>query len=352
MPTAPEEAPNSTGLVELADTLEQAGRFHDAAQALERLPRQGRDPLVDVRIVRLRHLAFAELADTQPSDLVPSGTPVDHWPDSVGAPEIPAGDLTVEKLRSAVYHHGCLVVRGLLPADECAQLRSDIDLAFDAVDNRMPYAPVTPTEWYAPFPAEPPFEAPDPLGTAFLRSAGGVYASYAPRAFVDYRNALARAGLVDVVGQYLQGVPVLSVNKFVLRRINGGAEPAWHQDGLYLRVEGSAVNLWLSLSECGADTDVMGLDILPGRRAELAEVGTHGAADRRAVAPKVAERLAQESGRRIERPLFHEGDGILFDQFFIHRSDVRPLARDRYAIESWFFSAQGYPQHLIPVVAG
>jgi hypothetical protein len=65
----------------------------------------------------------------------------------------------------------------------------------------------------------------------------------------------------------------------------------------------------------------------------------------------VARRLADESGRPIQRPYFGVGDAILFDQFFVHRSDVRPLTRERYAIESWFFTADGYPDHLVPVVA-
>lgn len=352
MPIAPGEAPNSIDVLEQADALEQAGRFHDAAQALELLPRRDRDPVVDVRIVRLRHRAFSEGHDLA-NEPEGAGVPDDLWPTVTGAPEVSAGDVTLEKLRSAVYHHGCLIVRGLLPHDDCAQLRSDIDQAFTAFDERKPHQPIeAAAPWYAPLEVDPGFEAPDPLGTAFLREGGGVYAAYAPRAFIEYRNALTRAGLIDIVGAYLGTVPVLSVNKFVLRRISGGAQPSWHQDGCYLGVTTRAVNLWLSLSECGADTERMGMDIVPGPRHELAESGTFDAVDERAISQHIAERLARESGRPIERPLFREGDGILFDQFFIHRSDVRPLEQDRYAIESWFFSAEGFPRHLIPVVAG
>jgi hypothetical protein len=353
VPTAPREARNATEVLELATQLERNGHFREAAQVLERLPRDDRDPLVDVRIVQLRHLAFVELADEPPARARRDASLVDPFPGSVGAPEVHASELTAELLAAAVHHHGCIIVRGLLDADECAQLRSDIDHAFATFDDHGPHKPVEMTApWYARFSVEGGFELPDPLGTAFLRSAGGVYGPFAPRAFVEYRNALADAGLLDVVHEHLGAMPVLSVNKFVLRRISGGAEPAWHQDGGYLGVDTNAVNLWVALSDCGADTDKMGLDIIPGPRHELAEIGTHDAIDERAISQFVAEELASKSGRPIYRPFFGVGDGILFDQFFIHRSDPRPLEVERYAIESWFFTAADYPRHLIPVVAG
>jgi hypothetical protein len=351
--------PTSTGAarpsdaLQLADELEHQGRALDAARALETIDRDQRDPMVDVRIVHLRHQAFAEFTGAPPADPVPNSTPEDRFPGTIGAPAIDRDDLTIDVLVSALHHHGCLIVRGLLSPAECAGLRSDIDDAFAAFDDRGVFKPVEVTApWYARLELAEGFEPPDPLGTAFLRKGGGVYAPFSPRAFVDCREAMARAGLLDVVAQYLRTMPILSVNKFVLRRIGGGAEPAWHQDGSYLGVDTNAINLWLALSECGADTDMMGLEIVPGGRRELAEAGTYDAVDPRAVSQHVAEQLARESGRPIERPYFGPGDGILFDQFFIHRSDIRPLERERYAIESWFFTAQDYPKHLIPVVAG
>jgi hypothetical protein len=145
---------------------------------------------------------------------------------------------------------------------------------------------------------------------------------------------------------------VLSVNKFVLRKVTGGAAPAWHQDGGYLGVESRALNLWVALSDCGDDTERMGLEILPGPRRELAEVGTHDAVEGRAISQTVASEWSAAMGRPAARPHFAAGDAILFDQYFIHRSDTRPLTTDRYAVESWFFTANDYPDHLVPVVAG
>jgi hypothetical protein len=339
--------------VDRADRLEREGRFREAAIELERLPREARDPMVDVRVVQLRHRAFSELDHEPQPESGAFEPPPDLWPDVVAAPEVPASDLSGPVLTSALHHHGCLIVRGLIPDDECTASRADIDQAFAAFDARTPLTPLTVSApWFARLEIDGAFEEPDPLGTAFLRQCGGVYAPYAPRAFVEYRNALERVGLIDVIGAHQRTMPVLSVNKFVLRRIGGGAEPAWHQDGGYLGITTRAVNLWLALSECGGDTERMGLDILPGPRRELAETGTHDAVERRAISPHIADKLARESGRPIVRPLFEPGDGILFDQYFVHRSDIRPLVQERYAIESWFLTPDEYPEHMVPIVAG
>ena len=339
--------------VDRADRLEGEGRFREAAIELEQIPRETRHPMVDVRVVRLRHQAFSELDHDPPPQSGRLEPPPNLWPEIVAAPEVSPADLSGEVLTSALHHHGCLIVRGLIPNHECAGLRSDIDEAFTGFDARGPMTPVEVTApWFARLEIDGAFEEPDPLGTAFLRQCGGVYAPYAPRAFVEYRNALQRVGLIDVIGAHQETMPVLSVNKFVLRRISGGAEPAWHQDGGYLGISTRAVNLWLALSECGGDTELMGLDILPAHRRELAETGTFDAVDHRAISPHIAEKLARESGRPVVRPHFEPGDGILFDQYFVHRSDIRPLVRERYAIESWFLTPENYPEHMVPVVAG
>jgi hypothetical protein len=35
----------------------------------------------------------------------------------------------------------------------------------------------------------------------------------------------------------------------------------------------------------------------------------------------------------------------------VHRSDIRPLPTERYAIESWFFGPSTYPANQVPIVA-
>jgi hypothetical protein len=56
--------------------------------------------------------------------------------------------------------------------------------------------------------------------------------------------------------------------------------------------------------------------------------------------------------RPVCRPRFGPGDALLFDQFFVHRSDVRRhLPGTRYAVESWFFAPSAAPADQAVLVA-
>ena len=83
----------------------------------------------------------------------------------------------------------------------------------------------------------------------------------------------------------------------------------------------------------------------------LAEMGSLGAVHPRAVSQVIVDRLADEAGVEVARPLFEPGDGIFFNQVFLHRSDPRPLPTIRYAIESWWFAPSTFPDNQIPLVA-
>ncbi|MEZ5167509.1 MAG: hypothetical protein R2695_13835 [Acidimicrobiales bacterium] len=49
-------------------------------------------------------------------------------------------------------------------------------------------------------------------------------------------------------------------------------------------------------------------------------------------------------------PEFREGDALLFDHLFLHRTGVTDaMTKERYAIESWFFAPSAYPGGQIPV---
>ncbi len=339
-------------IVALADELEAQGRFLDAAQALDRLPRDTRDPALDVRMVHLRHLAFRALRGTDVPDTAwppPAGS--DPF-DGPGAPEVPYAEVTPQLLATALHHHGCLIVRGLLSDSTVIErIRDGILRAFGGLDACLPGLPVVDTRpWYHPLELDAGYDV-DPLATAFLRSAGGMYAGTSPRAFLDYIDALRQAGVTDLVGDYLGEEPVLSLNKCVLRQNSGGAEPTWHQDASYLGVDIRAIDLWVALTRCGGDTETMGLEILPRPMDDLAEMGGYDAVHPKAVSQVVVDRLAAEAGIRVERPLFDPGDAIFFNQVFIHRSDPRPLPAIRYAIESWWFAPSTYPDSQVPLVA-
>jgi hypothetical protein len=109
-----------------------------------------------------------------------------------------------------------------------------------------------------------------------------------------------------------------------------------------------ALNVWLSLSRCGDLAP--GLDIVPRRIGHLLEAGTDGAPLSYVISPaKVEEEVGAEA---VIRPIFEPGDILLFDDLFLHQTGSDPsMPNPRYAIESWFFGASGFPADYAPLAA-
>ena len=115
----------------LGNALERAGKLLDAIEALTTANALHPDHGVERRLVRLRRRAFAELVRSRtPGPAVPV---VAAGPPANGAPEpVPAGKLSAAHVREGIQRHGCLWVRGLVPPERAARLRSAIDHAFAA----------------------------------------------------------------------------------------------------------------------------------------------------------------------------------------------------------------------------
>ncbi len=160
-------------------------------------------------------------------------------------------------------------------------------------------------------------------------------------------DAFERIGLDDVISGYLGEPAAVSAEKCTLRKADPSVGGAWHQDGNFMG-DVRALNVWLSLSRCG---DVApGLDIVPKRVDYLVEAGTDGAPLSYVIAPAKVEEAAGEAG--IIRPIFEPGDVLLFDDLFLHQTGSDPsMPNPRYAIESWFFGASGFPADYAPIAA-
>ena len=137
------------GLLGVANGLVAEGRYRDAIQVLTDANRIRRDHRIEERLVDLRSEAFQELE-------WPSERPA--WPDDVtdlfpGAeiPEVSAEDLTVEQVRSAITHHGSLVVRGLVDEERTTRLVRDIDQALAGYDAVTAGEPSGASVWYRRF---------------------------------------------------------------------------------------------------------------------------------------------------------------------------------------------------------
>ena len=147
---------------------------------------------------------------------------------------------------------------------------------------------------------------------------------------------------MDVVAGYLAEPPLLSVKKTTFRRIRDVVDPAWHQDGSFLGSDVRAVNLWLSLSHCGGDTDTVGLDLVAQRVDQILETGTDDApATEVAIGQGAVDRA---SSVPIITPEFWPGDALLFDERFLHRTSAKVADPGvRYAVESWLFAPSHFP---------
>src|SRR5262245_59027716 len=118
-------------LLEAADRLARDDRADDAVRLLTRANRQHPNVDLATHIVDLRFEAFRQMQwDDEPRrranvpDLFPGA----------GIPEVTREELTPERLRSAIAHHGSLLVRGFAGQSDSERLIRDIERAFAACD--------------------------------------------------------------------------------------------------------------------------------------------------------------------------------------------------------------------------
>ena len=266
-------------------------------------------------------------------------------PAADGLPEIAAADVTPELLRAGILRDGCLLVRGLVDRDAALALRradrpraspsaSAIDAGGRAADGYYeefrPDARLQPVRG-ARVDQGRRRRAGRRLAAAELRDARAV-----PR-----RRRAAASSTATSASRAL-----ISMHKTTLRKASPSVPGAWHQDGTFMG-DVRALNLWLSLSRCG---DVApGLDIVP-RRLDAAR--RRRRPTRRCCRSRRRRRKVEEAAgpAGIIRPIFEPGDALFFDELFMHQTASDPsMPNPRFAIESWFFGASGFPEDYAPV---
>ncbi len=325
-----------------AELLAGSGRTLDAIELLRDRLRRGSDPVVETKLVELRHRAFDELPRAG----------FDSWPAPIDGvdregpaviPTIEPADLDADVVRRHILSRGSVLVRGLF-SDHVDEFIAGIDRALAApADVRA--GPGPDQSWLQWLPL-PPAEA-ESLGRHWVFASGGRLACDSPRMLHLLLEAYVDIGLRDVVEGYLGERPVLSANKCTLRRVETTAGTDWHQDGVFLGAGIRALNIWVALTDCGVDAP--GMDLVPRRFDEVVETGTGGAIFDWAVGPDTVAQLSASAP--VVRPKFQAGDALLFDDLFLHRTAIDPsMSRSRYAIESWFFAPTSYPDGQVPIV--
>lgn len=325
------------------------GSREDAIELLDEIDglveRNRLDPDADLdrEILRLRHRAGALLVQSagEPPQY-PEPAPVPASANGSALVEVTPDELSAEVLRAAMLSCGCLVIRGLVPAGEATRLVDEIEKAF-AAREALGEGGSDPDGYWHLFEPDPPFEYTE---RDWVSSTGSIVAADSPRLMFEMLEAFERVGLRKVIAGYLGERPAISINKCTLRKVDASAGTAWHQDGAFLGDGVRALNVWVSLSDCGVDAP--GLDVVPRRLDHIVPTGTEGAIFDWSVSDAIAQEAAGD--RPIERPVFAPGDVVLFDDLFLHRTAVEPgMPNTRYAIESWFFGPTGFPGAYVPV---
>ena len=297
--------------LDAADRLVADGHYRDAIDLLSDTNRVRRDPRTEQRLVDLRSEAFQQLE-------WPTERPA--WPDAVpdlfpGAqiPETPAADLTVEHIRSAITHHGSLIVRGLVDEPRVQRLVHDIDQALAGYDAVTGGDHGATSEWYRRFTRDGISDR------ATKRTRGAVMMVESPPAIFDLLDTFDAVGLRQILCDYFGEPPMLLARKGTLRRIeHGGDNGGWHQDGAFMGTDIRSINVWLALTHCG-DT-APGLDVVARRLDHIVQTGD-GAFTAWATSPKAAEDAAAGA---IVRPIFDAGDVLIFDHMNLHRTAIAP----------------------------
>jgi hypothetical protein len=302
--------------------------------------RQSRSVKSEQQLIRLRHELGLRIVDARAGSEARFADPEGAAPPlSDEVPEIAAADLTPELVRAGILRDGCVLVRGLVPREATQALAEGINNAFAEREKILAGGQADPG-YYFEFDPDERFPRPGMM-RAWIREGGGVLAADSPRLAFEMFELFEQAGIRDLVEGYLGEPALLSFEKTTLRKADPAVPGGWHQDGHFMG-KVRALNLWLSLSRCGDESP--GLDMVPRRLDELVIAGVDGAALDYVVTNERAVAVAEP--KRVIRPIFEPGDALLFDELFLHKTGSDPAQpKPRFAVESWFFGASGFPEY-------
>lgn len=297
-------------------------------------------------LVGLRYDAFFAM-NHEPSVTSWPPSANDLFASSVGIPEVTPEQLNADAVRSAVIHRGSLIVRGLFNENETSLLRDSIDHAYADHDKALSGSLKT-SRWFTPIDPAPHPGVNTTIKRDWFRDSGAELAADSPRGLFNIITCFQNHKIIDLVAEYLEERPALSVRKTSLRRVrHDQTETGWHQDGSFLGQGIRSLNVWVALTDCGIDASSM--EMVPRRLHEIVPTGTEGALMTWTVSPSVVNEAAQDTPPVHLQ--FKAGDAILFDEMNLHRTSSSPnFTKDRYAIEAWFFAPSTYPLDQLPLM--
>ena len=342
----------NNNLLNQAERLVQDGDYRSAISLLEQ---DGHfdDSALAQRLVELRIQAYGNLNWPQPH---PDWPPAhdNRYADVQGFPEVDFKDLDAGALKAGILGKGGLIVRGLMNSEETRQrMRDNIDRTLRA---RMTYYDEKRGHKKDPWYQRSSVISGGPTqfrGGERFTTIGSVWSADSPPLAFQLVDFYRQIGLPQLLHDYFDEDPVLSVRKWVVRCAapNNGAAAGWHQDGQFLgdATKIRTANLWIALTDCGGDADAPGMEIVAGNERKIYETGTHGAPFNWTVGQGLVDEITKSCS--VECPRFKPGDAIFFDHFNLHRTGFGlNHSKNRYAIESWFFAGSTAPLKQQPVV--
>lgn len=311
--------------------------------------------LVRLRDARVRAGASITAPEGRPAPAIAAAPPQRFDPAPGALPEIDLRDLDIETLRSAMHHHGALIIRNFLTPQQALGLREDVDAVLAEAVRLVKAAKAgVPLKRSANEKANfHPFAKDSEM--AHLRSgpfavmSGAVETLLSPRVSNSLLDIFEANNMRSLMQDYFGEEPCLSFQKSLLRRVQPlPHEAEWHQDGAFMGEGIASLNIWVALSECGAGTDSPGMDLVPKRLTHIIPPGQDGAKFEWSVSGATVAREFDEAP--IARPHFAAGDVVLFDHFNLHAtSSGAEFTRQRYAIETWFFASSRAAVNQRPV---
>jgi hypothetical protein len=327
-----------------ADELATEGQALEAIAELTDVNRKHPDPTIEKALVRLRSAAWNGV-DRTGSTADQEAPPPDLFAGVAGLPEVPAAELDAAVIRSAIEHHGSLLVRGLLPHHWSARLRASIDDSWNAIERFRATKELDPA-WFDPL-MEGGFGR-DLASRMWGMVTGTAYVADSPRLFFELLEAFDEIGIKQVIAEYFGEAPVLSLAKTAHRRLPPDASGGWHQDAAVYGMVAHALDLWLPVSRCG---DVApGLALWPRRLDEVVETVGPGATEF-GTSPAAVAALTEEVPP--ECPVFEPGDAVIFDELTLHSTQSSPdFTEPRFGVECWFFAPSRFPDPdlRVPIV--
>lgn len=357
-------------LDEVADLIAR-GCLVEAVDALAAANRRAPDPALETALVALRHDAAVSVPRSAGRSPWP---PVyaDPFPEVSGRlPEVAAAELTTEVLGGAVAHHGALIVRGIFSADQVERTVTAIERAHrrheaEAVegagtagtggpvgdDDGSRHGDDQPFEggddegaWYRPFPAT----GHDEVLRRMVARDGGTWLADSPSSTARILDELEACGVTAAITAHLGERPYFSLHKSTLRRsLPVNKIVGWHQDGSFYDPDVRTMNVWVALSACGGSQPSPGMELIPRRFEEILPVA--GEPTKHSISYDLIAELAADCPTVI--PEFAPGDGLLFDEHFVHRTHLAPgMTEIRYALECWFFAPSHLVSNYVPLLA-